>query len=128
MNHGNRAWLADFNHPHYQAAKKAIVKVFNTEPDFTREGCSIPVTLIFQELIGNCLLLPIGASDDGAHSQNEKINIKNYIDGVRARLDIYHNYQLRNRFLFYRRQSYLVHTFKKRANYERRVAHSESSI
>ena len=24
----------------------------------------------------------IGSSDDGAHSQNEKINIKNYIEGV----------------------------------------------
>jgi hypothetical protein len=30
----------------------------------------------------NVLLLPIGASDDGAHSQNEKINISNYIEGV----------------------------------------------
>jgi hypothetical protein len=31
------------------------------EPDFTRDGCSIPVTLTFQELTGkNVLLLPIG--------------------------------------------------------------------
>jgi nonspecific dipeptidase len=26
MNHGAKAWVADFNHPHYQAAKNAIVK------------------------------------------------------------------------------------------------------
>jgi hypothetical protein len=58
-------------------------KVFNTEPDFTREGGSIPVTLTFQDLTGkNVLLLPIGSSDDGAHSQNEKLNISNYIQGV----------------------------------------------
>ena len=28
------------------------------------------------------MLLPMGAGDDGAHSQNEKINIRNYIEGV----------------------------------------------
>jgi hypothetical protein len=28
------------------------------------------------------LLLPMGSSDDGAHSQNEKINTRNYIEGV----------------------------------------------
>ena len=36
-----------------------------------------------QEVTGkNVLLLPVGASDDGAHSQNEKIDIRNYIEGV----------------------------------------------
>ena len=25
----------------------------------------------------------MGASDDGAHSQNEKINVKNYIQGTK---------------------------------------------
>lgn len=45
------------------------------EPDLTREGGSIPVTLTFQEATGrNVMLLPVGSSDDGAHSQNEKIN------------------------------------------------------
>jgi len=61
MYHGAKSWLSDFNHPHYQAAKNAIMKVFDIEPDFTREGGSIPVTLTFQELTGkNVLLLPIG--------------------------------------------------------------------
>jgi len=49
----------------------------------TREGGSIPVTLTFEEVTGkNVMLLPIGACDDGAHSQNEKINRCNYINGV----------------------------------------------
>ncbi len=26
MGHGAKAWVADFNHPHYQAAKNAMVK------------------------------------------------------------------------------------------------------
>jgi len=57
--------------------------VFGVEPDLTREGGSIPVTLTFQEATGkNVILLPMGASDDGAHSQNEKIDKYNYISGV----------------------------------------------
>jgi len=85
MGHGAKSWVADYNHEHYRAAKIAMQKVFKIEPDLTREGGSIPVTLTFQELTGkNVLLLPIGASDDGAHSQNEKINISNYIEGVKV--------------------------------------------
>lgn len=49
----------------------------------TREGGSIPVTLTLQEATGkNVILVPVGACDDGAHSQNEKIDIYNYIEGV----------------------------------------------
>ncbi|KAK3749409.1 hypothetical protein QZH41_015869, partial [Actinostola sp. cb2023] len=44
--------------------------IFGIEPDMTRDGCSIPVTLTFQEATGkNIMLLPVGACDDGAHSQ-----------------------------------------------------------
>lgn len=50
-------------------------QVFGVEPDLTREGGSIPVTLTFQEATGkNVMLLPVGSADDGAHSQNEKLN------------------------------------------------------
>ena len=49
----------------------------------TREGGSIPVTLSMQEATGkNVMLLPMGSCDDGAHSQNEKLNRSNYISGV----------------------------------------------
>lgn len=48
-----------------------------------REGGSIPVTLTLQEASKkSTLLLPVGAGDDMAHSQNEKINVSNYIEGV----------------------------------------------
>lgn len=62
---------------HFQSAVLVfhVSIVFGVEPDLTREGGSIPVTLTFQEATGrNVMLLPVGSSDDGAHSQNEKIN------------------------------------------------------
>lgn len=51
----------------------------------SRDGGSIPITLTFEKLLGpgkDVLLLPMGQSDDGEHSQNEKISLRNYIYGV----------------------------------------------
>jgi len=31
----------------------------------------------------NVMLLPVGRSDDGAHSQNEKLDKVNYINGIK---------------------------------------------
>ena len=64
--------------------------MFNVNPDLTREGCSIPATLIMQNATGkSVILLPIGACDDGAHSQNEKINRINLISGVIFKLKFF---------------------------------------
>lgn len=83
MCNGGRPWTANPDHPHYVAARTATKHVYKVDPDCTREGGSIPVTLTFQEVTGkNVLLLPVGAGDDGAHSQNEKLNVRNYIEGV----------------------------------------------
>lgn len=61
----------------------AFFTAWGIDPDMTREGGSIPVTLTLQELTKkNVMLLPIGSCDDMAHSQNEKLNVKNYIQGV----------------------------------------------
>lgn len=81
--HGGKPWTEDPTHPHYEAAKKATKYVWDVLPDMTREGGSIPVTLTFQQATGkNIVLLPVGAADDGAHSQNEKLDVRNYIQGV----------------------------------------------
>jgi len=84
MAHGGKPWTENPNHPHYEASKKAVKHVFNVEPDMTREGGSIPVTLTLQEATGkNVVLIPVGAADDGAHSQNEKLDVVNYIQGTK---------------------------------------------
>eukprot|EP00047_Mylnosiga_fluctuans_P003869 m.231399 g.231399 ORF g.231399 m.231399 type:complete len:421 (+) comp12210_c0_seq1:393-1655(+) len=83
LEHPGKPWLSDVNHPNYVAGRNAIKRVFGVDPDLTREGGSIPVTLTFQEATGkNVMLLPIGRSDDGAHSQNEKLDRDNYLKGI----------------------------------------------
>ena len=82
---GSHPWVSDYNHPHYQAGRKAVLKVFGKEPDMVRSGGSIPVTLSMQKASGkSVMLLPMGACDDGAHSQNEKLNRSNYIQGTKV--------------------------------------------
>ncbi|KAG8239107.1 hypothetical protein J437_LFUL018804 [Ladona fulva] len=85
MCHGGRWWKADPKGPNFEAGRIATRYVYGVEPDLTREGGSIPVTLTLEEATGHrgVLLLPMGASDDGAHAQNEKIDIRNYIEGTK---------------------------------------------
>jgi acetylornithine deacetylase/succinyl-diaminopimelate desuccinylase-like protein len=85
MIHGAKAWLSSPKHPNYEAAAAAQKIVYGEEPDYTREGGSIPLTSTLEDATGmNVLLLPIGACDDQAHSQNEKYNISNMMKGIKV--------------------------------------------
>jgi Cys-Gly metallodipeptidase DUG1 len=82
--HSGKWWVASPKHWNFEAAAKAVERVWGVTPDFTREGGSIPVTLTFEQATGkNVLLLPMGSSTDGAHSINEKLDKKNFIEGTK---------------------------------------------
>lgn len=77
------AWLADPKSGLYQAGAAALLKVHGVRPDLTREGGSIPIAGLLERKLGvDTMLLPLGASDDGAHSENEKFGRNNYVNGV----------------------------------------------
>ncbi|CAO1637374.1 unnamed protein product [Parajaminaea phylloscopi] len=83
--HGGKPWLADPNHWNYEAAARAVERVYGVKPDLTREGGSIPVALTIADILQrNLLLLPLGRADDGAHSTNEKIDLSNYVEGTKV--------------------------------------------
>jgi acetylornithine deacetylase/succinyl-diaminopimelate desuccinylase-like protein len=85
MIHGAKAWLSDPNHPNYEAAAKAIERVYGSKPDYTREGGSIPITGFLEDATGmNVCLLPVGACDDMAHSTDEKYNKSNLINAIKV--------------------------------------------
>ena len=85
MVHGAKAWLSDTKHPNYEAAAKAIEVVYGSRPDYTREGGSIPITSALEDATKmSVLLLPVGADDDMAHSQNEKFNVINLVNAIKV--------------------------------------------
>lgn len=83
--HDGNYWISNPFNESFTAAARATKDVWNIEPDFTREGGSIPITLTFEkELKSDVLLLPMGRGDDGAHSINEKLDVSNYINGCKT--------------------------------------------
>ena len=84
LQHAGKWWVASPKHWNFTAAAKAVEDVWKVKPDLTREGGSIPVTLTFEQATGkNVLLLPMGSSTDAAHSINEKLDRRNYIEGIK---------------------------------------------
>ena len=83
--HGAGAMLADAGSPYAASAAAAIEKAFGTPPVFIREGGSIPILALFQQVLGcECLLLGWGQNDDAAHSPNEKFSVEDFHRGIRA--------------------------------------------
>lgn len=79
---GLQPWTANINGTQYLAARRAIQTVFGVDPDMIQDGSTIPIAKIFQDITQkSVMMLPLGAVDDGEHSQNEKINRWNYIQG-----------------------------------------------
>lgn len=84
LQHAGPWWVASPKHWNFTAAGKAVEQVFGVKPDLTREGGSIPITITFEQATGkNVLLLPMGSSTDAAHSINEKLDRRNYIEGTK---------------------------------------------
>lgn len=81
--HGARPALCDRDHPAMRAAAAACADVFGTAPVFTREGGSIPVVTLLDELLGiPTVLLGFGLPDDGLHGPNEKFALDQYWKGI----------------------------------------------
>ncbi|CCF60091.1 hypothetical protein KAFR_0J00230 [Kazachstania africana CBS 2517] len=91
--HDGNYWVSDPFNASFTAAAKATKVVYGVEPDLTREGGSIPITLSFEEkLKTNVMLLPMGRGDDGAHSINEKLDISNFVNGIKIMSAYLHYY------------------------------------
>ncbi|KAG1743714.1 CNDP dipeptidase [Suillus paluster] len=84
---GALPWVAsNTQDSNFKAAQRATEAVYGQTPDYTREGGSIGVALAFAESLGentSVLLLPMGRSDDGAHSTNEKLDKENFFKGTK---------------------------------------------
>jgi len=85
IHHGGRGVLVSEDSPYTLAAARAIEQAFGTPPVYAREGGSIPIVVVFSEVLGvDVLLLGWGQGDDNAHSPNEKFSLADFHRGTRA--------------------------------------------
>lgn len=81
--HGGQAAMISTDNPGYIAAAKAMKDTFGKEPIPTREGGSIPIVALFQEVLGlDTVLMGFGLNSDAIHSPNEHYGIFNYLKGI----------------------------------------------
>ncbi len=77
--------LVELDVPQMQAAVRAYEESFGATPLFTREGGSIPIVALFQDVLGApVILMGFGLPDDNLHAPNEKFHLPNFYRGIRA--------------------------------------------
>jgi len=88
--HGGQPWAANPESPVFGAAAAALEKAFDAEPVFMREGGSIPIVPLFQEMFDAPVVL-LGFSLPGAnlHAPNEWIDLATYHMGIATIANLY---------------------------------------
>jgi acetylornithine deacetylase/succinyl-diaminopimelate desuccinylase-like protein len=83
--HGGQPWRADPTEPIFDAARRALAAAFGRDPVYTREGGSIPIVKVFQDIFrAPVVLLGFGLPGENAHAPNEWMSVENYQRGAEA--------------------------------------------
>jgi acetylornithine deacetylase/succinyl-diaminopimelate desuccinylase-like protein len=81
--HGGDPYLTPVDSLEYKAAAKAIEATFNKSPIPVRGGGSIPITALFETVLGlKTVFLGFGLDSDNLHSPNEKFDVANFYKGI----------------------------------------------
>ena len=88
--HGARPWAADPEGPVFRAASDALEEAFGREPVFVRNGGSIPIVPLFEELFeAPVLLLGFGLPGANLHAPNEWFDLEMYELGIETVARLY---------------------------------------
>jgi len=83
--HGGNPVLVPMDSPGVQAAKIAYKEAFNVDPVFMREGGSIPIVELFDEVLHSpTVLMGFGLPNDNVHSPNESYSLDNFFGGIKT--------------------------------------------
>jgi acetylornithine deacetylase/succinyl-diaminopimelate desuccinylase-like protein len=83
--HGADPVLVNRDSPAMYAAVRALEETFGTTCRFTREGGSIPVVLLFDQVLGvPTVLMGFGLNNENAHSPDEHFDLGNFHTGMKA--------------------------------------------
>lgn len=76
--------------PYMKAAAQALETVFGRPPIFKREGGSVPVVGMMQEILGvDSIMLGFALPGDGIHGPNERQYLPNFFRGIETYLRFY---------------------------------------
>lgn len=92
--HGGEPAVVSTASPAYRAAAQAMRDTFGKEPIPTREGGSIPIVVLFQQILNaDPVLMGFGLDSDAIHSPNEHFHISNYLKGIETIPRFYHYFK-----------------------------------
>ncbi|MDB5225904.1 MAG: peptidase [Bacteroidota bacterium] len=96
--HGGEPVVTPTDSIEYKAAEMAMEKTFGKKPLAMRNGASIPIVALFEEILGlKSVLMGFGLDSDAIHSPNEHYGLFNYFKGIETIPYFYLFYeQLRN--------------------------------
>ncbi len=90
--HGGDPYVTPVNSIEYHAASKAIETTFGKPPIPVRGGGSIPITALFESVLGlKTVFLGFGLDSDNLHSPNEKFELANFYKGIET-IPYFHKY------------------------------------
>jgi len=90
--HGGDPYMTPVDSTEYKAASKAIETTFGKVPIPVRGGGSIPITALFESVLGcKTVFLGFGLDSDNLHSPNEKFNLDNFYKGIET-IPYFHQY------------------------------------
>jgi acetylornithine deacetylase/succinyl-diaminopimelate desuccinylase-like protein len=80
---GSKASISDRESQGVKAMAEAMQAVWGKQPEFRREGGSVPVVTQFQDILGlSAVNAGFSLPDDNLHSPNEKMHLPNYYKGI----------------------------------------------
>ncbi|HEY7414718.1 MAG TPA: dipeptidase [Ktedonobacteraceae bacterium] len=83
--HGGEGVLVSPESKPMQAASAALKEVYGREPVLIREGGSIPIAALFDEVLhAPIVLMGFGLPDDNLHAPNEKYSLDQFFNGLRT--------------------------------------------
>lgn len=89
---GSPASISDRQSHNVQAMANAMERVWGKSPAFRREGGSVPVVILFKNLLGiEAVNTGFSLPGDNAHAPNEKIHLPTLYRGVDALVHFFYN-------------------------------------
>ncbi len=81
--HGGLPVVTPIDTPEYKAAEMAMETTYGKKPVPTREGGSIPIIALFEQILGSkSVLMGFGLNSDAIHSPNEHYGLFNLYKGM----------------------------------------------